>query len=199
MGWIPLDFHGIWPYKTSETLICLLFSQYWGGPKKSMISPLLIYNKFRYHTHKIRLEKLVPLNYRFPTDNKKSSTKIDQTVFKLDFWPKSGFPKIRDLSPVAPSGGLYFQKWPQTKYFLGNDTNSKNRHCLIKLLHFHVFRLFISPRCPYFEIFNFREINLKKSGFEISKNNNKGVLGRPRVLRAIPSTLKFQFTENHET
>ena len=42
-----------------------------GGPKKSMISSLLIYNKFRYHTHKIRLEKLVPLNYRFPTDNKK--------------------------------------------------------------------------------------------------------------------------------
>ena len=45
-----------------------------GGPtKKSMISSLLIYNKFRYHTHKIRLEKLVPLNYRFPTGNKKTS------------------------------------------------------------------------------------------------------------------------------
>ena len=76
----------------------------------SMISSLLIYNKFRYHTHKIRLEKLVPLNYRFPTDNNKSSKNIDQTVFKLDFWQKSGFPKIRDLSPVAPPGGLYFQR-----------------------------------------------------------------------------------------
>ena len=110
MGWIPVEF---WHHLVSQnlkTLIFLLFSQYWGVPEKSMISPLLIYNKFRYHTHKIRLEKLVPLNYRFPTDNNKNIKKIDQTVFKLDFWQKSGFPKIRDLSPVAPSGGLYFQK-----------------------------------------------------------------------------------------
>ena len=110
MGWIPVEF---WRHLVSQnlkTLIFLLFSQYRGGPKKSMISSLLIYNKFRYHTHKIRLEKLVPLNYRFPTDNKNNITKINQTVFKLDFLQKSGFPKILDLSPVAPQGGLYFQK-----------------------------------------------------------------------------------------
>ena len=93
----------------------VVFFSILGVPKKSMTSPVLIYNKFRYHTHKIRLEKLLPLIYRFPTDNKKASTKIDQTVFKLDFWQKSGFPKTRDLSPVAPRGSLYFQKRLQKK------------------------------------------------------------------------------------
>ena len=126
MGWIPLDFHGIWPYKTSETWICLLFYQYWGWvQKKSMISPLLIYNKFRYHTHKIRLEKLVPLNYRFPTDNKKSSNEIDQTVLKLDFWQKSRFPKIRDLSPVAPRGVYISRNDTQNIFFWKCKKTSK--------------------------------------------------------------------------
>ena len=42
-----------------------------------------------------------------------------------------------------------------------------------------------------------------KSGGEISRKNNNGVLDRPwtkrRVLRAISSTLKFQFTVNPES
>ena len=102
-----------------------------------MISSLLTYNKFRYHTHKIRLEKLVPLNYRFPTDNKKTSNKIDQTVFKLDFWPKSGFPKTRDLSPAAPPGGFIFPEMtPPKNIFLGNCKNIKKCHFLIKWLPF---------------------------------------------------------------
>ena len=97
--------------------LLVIFSILGGDPKKSMISPLLIYNKFRYHTHKIRLEKWVPLNYRFPTDNKKSSKTIDQTVFKLDFWQNSGFPKIRDLSPVAPRGVYISRNDPEQKMF----------------------------------------------------------------------------------
>ena len=32
---IPPYYRDIWPYKTSETLIFLLFSQYWGRSKKS--------------------------------------------------------------------------------------------------------------------------------------------------------------------
>ena len=83
----------------------VIFLNMWGGvQKKSMISSLLIYNKFRYHTHKIRLEKLVPLNYRFPTGNKQNQNKSIKPFSNLDFWPKSGFPKTRDLSPVAPRG-----------------------------------------------------------------------------------------------
>ena len=42
----------------------------------------------------------------------------------------------------------------------------------------------------------------EKSGGDISRKNNKGVLDRPwtkrRVLRAISSTLKCQFTGNQE-
>ena len=65
------------------------------------------------------------------------------------------------------------------------------------------FRIF---RFPNFPIFNFRDLCLQhiceKSGGEISRNNNKGVLYRPwtkrMVLMAISSTLKFQFTGNHE-
>ena len=39
---IPPYYRDIWPYKTSETLIFFLFSQYWGGvQEKSMISSLL--------------------------------------------------------------------------------------------------------------------------------------------------------------
>ena len=60
----------------------VIVSIFWGVQKKSMIPSLLIYNKFRYHTHKIRLETLVPLNYRFPTGTKNASKQIDQTVFK---------------------------------------------------------------------------------------------------------------------
>ena len=53
-----------------------------------------------------------------------------------------------------------------------------------------------------FELFRFPDFRcwgntFEKYGFEISKKNHKGVMGRPwtkqRVLRVIPSTLKFQF------
>ena len=48
----------------------------------------------------------------------------------------------------------------------------------------------------------FSQNHFGESGGEISRKNNKGVLGRPwtklKVLRAISSTLKFQFTVNPE-
>ena len=92
--------------------LLVIFSILGGSKKVNDLQP-----KFRYHTHKIRLEKLVPLNYRFPTGNKKTSNEINQTVFKLDFWPKSGFPKNRDLSPVAPRGFIFPENDPPNKYF----------------------------------------------------------------------------------
>jgi hypothetical protein len=47
------------------------------------------------------------------------------------------------------------------------------------------------------EISEIGNINLEKYGFDISKKNNKGVLGKHltklMVLMAISSTLKFQY------
>ena len=103
--------------------LLVIFSIFVGVQKKSMISSLLIYNKFRYHTHKIRLEKLVPLNYRFPTGNKKTSNEIDQTVFKLDFWQKSGFPKTRVSSPVAPRGFIFPEMTPRNIFWKCQKTS----------------------------------------------------------------------------
>ena len=151
MGWIPVEF---WHHLVSQNLktwIFLLFSQYWGGvQKKSMISPLLIYNKFRYHTHKIRLEKLVPLNYRFPTDNKKSSNENRPNRFQTRLLAEIWVSKNPGLVSGSPPGGLYFQKWPPTKYiFLEMPENIKNLHCLTKWLPFLcLFILFFSSPHP---------------------------------------------------
>ena len=60
----------------------VIFSILDGGPRKVndfLTSPS---NQFRDYFIRKRLEKLVPVNYRFPTGNKKTSKKIDQTVFK---------------------------------------------------------------------------------------------------------------------
>ena len=46
---------------------------------------------------------------------RKSLKEINQTVFKLDFWPKSGFPKTRVSSPVAPRGVYISRNDPQKK------------------------------------------------------------------------------------
>ena len=109
-----------------KTLIFLLCSQYpsWGGSKKVDDLPTSPINQFRDHSHRNRIEKLVPVNYQFATGFKKTKLKeINQTVFKLDFLQKSGFPKTRDLSPVAPRGpgGFIFPEMtPKTKYVSGN-------------------------------------------------------------------------------
>ena len=53
-----------------------------------------------------------------------------------------------------------------------------------------------------FRYCRFLEICYRHLVLKYRRKHNKGVLGRPwttrRVLRAISSTLKFQFTENHE-
>ena len=118
MGWIPVEF---WHHLVSQnlnTLIFLLFSQYWGVQKKSMISSLLIYNKFRYHTHKIRLEKLVPLNYRFPTGNKKNIKRNRPNRFQTRLFAEIWVSKNPGFVPGSPPGVLYFQKMtPTTNIF----------------------------------------------------------------------------------
>ena len=60
----------------------VIFSILDGGPRK--VNDLLTSpsNQFRDYFIRNRIEKLVPVNYRFPTGNKKTFKKIDQTVFK---------------------------------------------------------------------------------------------------------------------
>ena len=76
MGWTPVEF---WHHLVSQnlkTLIFLLFSQSFtfGAGVQQKVNDLLTspINQFRDYFIRNRLEKLVPLNYRFPTDNKKS-------------------------------------------------------------------------------------------------------------------------------
>ena len=61
---------------------------------------------------------------------------------------------------------------------------------------------FQMSRCLIFEIMLFCKSVLQNMVVRYRGINNKGVLGRPwtkwRVLRAISSTLKFQFTVNPE-
>ena len=88
MGWIPLEFRGIWSYETSKTLIFLLFSQYspgGGGPKKVEYLPTSPNNQFQDHSHQNRLEKCMPRAYFFAIGFKKMIKKINKTVSKPDF------------------------------------------------------------------------------------------------------------------
>ena len=90
----------------------------WGwGPIK--VNDLLTSpsNQFRDYFIRNRLEKLVPLNYRFPTGNKKNQKKSTKPFSNLDFWPKSGFPKTRVSSPVAPRGVYISRNDPKKKIF----------------------------------------------------------------------------------
>ena len=77
-----------------KTLIFLLFFQYWGGgPRKVndlLTSPI---NQFRLF-YSNRIEKLVPLNYRFPTGNQKTSNENRPNRFQtLTFGRNLGFQK----------------------------------------------------------------------------------------------------------
>ena len=108
-----------------KTLTFLLFFQYsvvifsilGGGPKK--VNDLLTSpsNQFRDYFIRNRLEKLVPLNYEIIQNSQKSLKKIDKPFSNLDFWPKSGFPKTRVSSPVAPRGVYISRNDPKKKIF----------------------------------------------------------------------------------
>ena len=97
MGWIPVEF---WHHLVSQnlkTLIFLFFSQYpsWGvgSNKKSIDLPTSPINQFRDYFIRNRIEKLVPVNYRFPTGNKKTSKKRPNRFQTLPFGRNLGFQK----------------------------------------------------------------------------------------------------------
>ena len=108
MDGFPLFFATSGPTKRRKHYLCLLFSQYGvcyflniSRNPNLRTSPK---NQFRdYHAWN-RIEKLMPLNWNFAPRTLKTSNKTGQSVFKLDFLVKSGFPKTRDLSPAAPRG-----------------------------------------------------------------------------------------------
>ena len=125
---------------------CLVIFSIFGGVGPRNVNDLTTspINQFRDHSHRNRIEKLVPLNYRFPTDNKKNITKIDQTVFKLDVWQKYGFPKIRDLSPVAPRWFILPEMTTPKKS--GNARKHKKKPSLFdKIVAFVVLSFFPPP------------------------------------------------------
>ena len=107
MGWIPVDF---WHHLVSQNFrnvnLLVIFSIFhfggWGPRKVDdlVTSPI---NQFRDYFIRNRLEKLVPV-ITSPRTSKTEETKSTKPFSNLDFWPKCGFPKIRDLSPVAPQG-----------------------------------------------------------------------------------------------
>ena len=83
------------------------------------------------------------------------------------------------------------------------NTPRKLKHfCLDRSRFFFGARLFQTLRFPDFQIFDFEKVSLGNLVFEISTENNKGVMGRPwtkrRVLRTISNTLKFPNVETVE-
>ena len=128
-----------------------------GGPRKVDDLPTSPINQFRDYFIRNRIEQLVPVNYRFPTGNKKTSKQIDQTVFKLDFWQKSGFPKIRELSPVAPRG-FYISRNDPNKKKSGNAGQHQKSSFFDKMATFlYAFISFISI---------FKELDIQRTGFQ---------------------------------
>ena len=114
MGWIPVEF---WHHLVSQNLrninFLVIFSIFhfggWGPRKVDdlVTSPI---NQFRDYFIRNRLEKLVPVNYRFPTGNKKTLKQIDQTVFKPRLLAEIWVSKNPGLVSGSPPGGVYFQK-----------------------------------------------------------------------------------------
>ena len=68
---------------------------------------------------------------------RKSLKEINQTVFKLDFWPRSWFPKNPGLVSGSPPRGVYISRNdPSKTYFLGNDKNIKKPSLFDKMASF---------------------------------------------------------------
>jgi hypothetical protein len=86
----------------------------------------------------------VPQHWNFTPQTLKTLKTTDQSVFKLDFFVKSGFPKIRDLSPVAPRGVYISRNDPKkNKKKLEMPENNKKRvflqNCYLFVCIFIVF------------------------------------------------------------
>ena len=72
-------------------------------------------NQFRdYHTWN-RIEKLMPQHWNFAPQTLNTLQTTTNLFSNLDFLVKSGFPKTRDLSPVAPRGVYISRNDPQQK------------------------------------------------------------------------------------
>ena len=99
MNSFPLFFATSGRTKRREHNFCLLFHQYWTWVQ-TKINDLLTSpkNQFRDYFIRNRIEKLMPQLWNFPPQTLKTS-KPTNPFSNLDFWPKSGFPKTRDLSP----------------------------------------------------------------------------------------------------
>ena len=97
----PVFFRDIWSHKTSETLCCLLFSQYCVCYFLNIVSnpnlPTSPKNQFRdYHAWN-RVEKLMQQHCIF-SQTFKTLRKTVNLFSNLDFLQKSEFPKTLDLS-----------------------------------------------------------------------------------------------------
>ena len=136
LGWIPVEF---WHHLVSQNLKTLIFSIFhfgrWGPRKVDdlVTSPI---NQFWDYFIRNRIEKLVPVNYQFPTGNKKHLKTSTKPFSNLDFWQKSGFPKIRDLSLVAPRGVYISRNDPPNKKSGNARKHKKTLHLLTKWLPF---------------------------------------------------------------
>ena len=79
-----------------------------GTSPKNQIRDYFIWN---------RIEKLMPQLWNFSPQTLKTLQKTTNLFSNLDFWPKSGFPKTRDLSRQPPGGFIFPEMTPKTKYF----------------------------------------------------------------------------------
>ena len=110
----------------------VIFSILGGGPRNVNDLPTSPINQFQDHSHRNRIEKLVPVNYRFPTDSQKTLTNIDQTVFKPWLFAEIWVSKNPGLVSGSHPGGLYFQKWHKKQTKLDMPENVKKRHLFLQ-------------------------------------------------------------------
>ena len=143
LGWIPLEFHGIWSYKTSRTSNSFSFfvpTISPGVPKEITCLFTSPNNKFCDQSNQNRLKKLVPRAHFSKQVSENHLRKSTKHFSKPEFWVKFGFPKTRVSSPATPQGVYISRKWPQTNIFSKKD----EKHAfVVKWLPFLMFFLFI--------------------------------------------------------
>ena len=110
--------------KPENSKFLVIFSILGGVQEKSIDLPTSPINQFRDYFNRNRIEKLVPVNYRFPTGNKKHQKKSTKPFSNLDFWPKSGFPKNWDLTL-----GLIWRHLGLLKAFGSKNCNTCQLKC----------------------------------------------------------------------
>ena len=104
IGWIPLFFRDIWSHRTSETFFLFVIFSILGRSRNKHVLGTSPRNQFRDYSIWNRIEKLMPQFWNFSPHTFKKLQKTTTLFSNLDFLPKSGFPKTRDLSLAAPRG-----------------------------------------------------------------------------------------------